>query len=125
MVSVAPRDGHVEGTSGGVVAVAQVTDDPMNVDGVELGNGRLRQGQATFRLAGPAGGVGGELEHADVIQAGRAGGYGHPVPQLKHLLEHPQPLGVRHGGRRDPRPGWGRIPSALVIDGICRSVTAR
>ena len=71
----------------------------------ELGDGRLRQGQPAFRLAGPAGGVCGELEHADVIQAGRAGASGHAVPQVEHLLEHPQPLRVRQG-----RPRGGRRP---------------
>ena len=51
----------------------------------------------------PAGRVGGELEHADVIQAGRAGGFGHPVPQLEHLLEHPQ-RAVRTPGPSPRRP---------------------
>ena len=84
------------------------------IDGVQLGDGRLRQSQAAFRLAGPAGGVGGELEDADVIQAGRAGGFGHPVPQLEHLLEHPQPLRVRQGRPRGARrPPRGRQARSL------------
>ena len=89
-------------------AVAEHRGHPFGIiDGTELGDGRLRQGQAAFRLAGPAGRVGGELEHADVIQAERTGGFGHPIPELEHLLEHPQPLRIRQGrpsgARRPPR----------------------
>jgi hypothetical protein len=97
-------------------AVAEHRGHPFGIiAGTELGDGRLRQAQAAFRLAGPAGGVGGELEHAEVVQAGRTGGLGHPVPELEHLLEHPQPLRVRQGRPRGARRPPRRRQCALVI----------
>ena len=93
------------------------------IGGAELGDGRLRQGQSAFRLARPAGGVGGELEHADVIQAGRTGGFRHPVPQLEHLLEHAQPLRVRQGPPRGARRPPCCRQRALVI--LCTAPVQR